>query len=162
MTCRGLKSRSQEATSVTLNYSSRSCSESGTASLRSRRWRHRAGEVYGRMVRLSVFGGEGAAQLDDLEDQFRRLAALAGGQREYLHGVIDFYQTRTGTKMTIAAERLAVIAAVTLPVTALSSIYGMNVIVYGHTVVGQLMLVLAVMLIMSGILLVWTRRKGWW
>jgi mono/diheme cytochrome c family protein len=30
--------------------------------------------------------------------------------------VIEFYQTRTETKMTIAAERLAVIAAVTLPI----------------------------------------------
>ena len=119
-------------------------------------------EVYGRMVRLNVFGAEGAAQLDDLEDRFRRLAAVAGGQREYLHGVIEFYQTRTGTKMAIAAERLAVIAAVTLPITALSSIYGMNVIVHDRTAVGQLLLVLAVMLVMSGILLVWTRRKGWW
>ena len=119
-------------------------------------------EVYGRMVRLNVFGAEGAGELDDLEDRFRRLTALAGGQREYLHGVIEFYQTRTGTKMTIAAERLAVIAAVTLPITALSSIYGMNVIVHDRTAVGQLLLVLAVMLVMSGILLVWTRRKGWW
>ena len=119
-------------------------------------------EVYGRMVRLNVFGAEGAAQLDDLEDRFRRLAAVAAGQREYLHGVIEFYQTRTGTKMAIAAERLAVIAAVTLPITALSSIYGMNVIVHDRTAVGQLLLVLAVMLVMSGILLVWTRRKGWW
>jgi Mg2+ and Co2+ transporter CorA len=109
-----------------------------------------------------VFGGDGAAQIGDLEDQFRRLAAVANTQREYLHGVIEFYQTRTGTKMTIAAERLAVIAAVTLPITALSSIVGMNVIVNERTVVGQLVLVLAVMLVMSGILLVWTRRKGWW
>ena len=54
---------------------------------------------------------------------------MADAQREYLQGVIEFYQTRTNTKMTIAAERLAVIAAVTLPVTALSSIVGMNVIV---------------------------------
>jgi Mg2+ and Co2+ transporter CorA len=119
-------------------------------------------EVYGRMVRLGVFGAEGAAQLDDLEDQFRRFAAMTGGQREYLHGVIEFYQTRTGTKMTIAAERLAVIAAVTLPITALSSIFGMNVIVHDSTAFGQLVLILAVMLIMSGMLLVWTRRKGWW
>ncbi len=29
-------------------------------------------EVYGRMVRMKVFGEEGAAQLGDLEDQFRR------------------------------------------------------------------------------------------
>jgi magnesium transporter len=119
-------------------------------------------EVYGRMARMAVFGSAGAAQLDDLEDQFRRLAAMAHSQREYLHGVIEFYQTRTGTKMTIAAERLAVIAAVTLPITALSSILGMNVIVNDRTTVGPLVATLVVMLIMSGILLVWTHRKGWW
>ena len=119
-------------------------------------------DVYGRMGRLSVFGAAGAAPLVDLEDQFHRLAAMADGQREYLQGVIEFYQTRTGTKMTIAAERLAVIAAVTLPITALSSIVGMNVIVNNATSVGLLTLLLTVMLIMSGILLVWTHRKGWW
>ena len=50
---------------------------------------------------------------------------MADAQREYLQGVIEFYQTRTNTKMTIAAERLAVIAAVTLPVTA-------RVVDHGH------------------------------
>jgi Mg2+ and Co2+ transporter CorA len=119
-------------------------------------------EVYGEMVRLSVFGAPGAAQLHDLEDQFRRLAAVADGQREYLQGVIEFYRTRTGTKMAIAGERLAVIAAVTLPITALSSVLGMNVIVYDHTLVGPLVALLVVMLVMSGVLLEWTRRKGWW
>jgi hypothetical protein len=64
--------------------------------------------------------------------------------------------------MTIAAERLAVIAAVTLPITALSSIFGMNVIVHDRTAVGQLLVILGLMLIMSGMLLAWTKRKGWW
>ena len=63
---------------------------------------------------------------------------MADAQREYLQGVIEFYQTRTNTKMTIAAERLAVIAAVTLPVTAVSSIMGMNVIVNDSTHIGWL------------------------
>ena len=119
-------------------------------------------EVYGRMARLAVFGAAGAGQLDDLEDQFRRVAVMADSQREYLQGVIEFYQTRTNTKMTIAAERLAVIAAVTLPITALSSIVGMNVIVNDTTTVGPLVALLTLMLIMSGILLTWTHRKGWW
>ena len=48
-------------------------------------------------------------------------------------GVTEFYRARTDTKMTIAAERLAVIAAVTLPITATSSIVGMNVIVNDET-----------------------------
>ena len=119
-------------------------------------------EVYGRMCRLSVFGPGGAAQLEDLQDQFQRIAAMADSQREYLQGVIEFYQTRTGTKMTIAAERLAVIAAVTLPITALSSIMGMNVIVNDSTHWATLGLLLGVMSVMSLTLLIWAHRKGWW
>jgi Mg2+ and Co2+ transporter CorA len=64
--------------------------------------------------------------------------------------------------MTIAAERLAVIAAVTLPITALSSVYGMNLIVNDHTDVPHLAVVLLVMVAMSLILLRWTKRQGWW
>ncbi len=119
-------------------------------------------EVYGRMATLGVWPGPEHAMLTDLEDQFRRITAMAEGQREYLQGVIEFYQARTNTKMTIAAERLAVIAAVTLPVTALSSILGMNVIVNQTTHVGQLVALLAIMGVMSTGLLIWARRKGWW
>ena len=35
--------------------------------------------------------------------------------------------------MTLSAERLAVIAAITLPITSLSSVMGMNVIVNDST-----------------------------
>ena len=56
----------------------------------------------------------------------------------------------------------AVLAAVTLPITALASIYGMNVIVNEQTHVPQLLVVLAVMVAMSGALLRWTKRQGWW
>jgi magnesium transporter len=119
-------------------------------------------EVFGRMATLGVWAGPGLARLLDLEDQFRRISAMAQGQHDYLQGVIEFYQARTNTKLTIAAERLAVIAAVTLPVTALSSIFGMNLIVNEGTRVGQLAVVLAVMGVVSATLLLWARRKGWW
>jgi Mg2+ and Co2+ transporter CorA len=119
-------------------------------------------EVYGRMCMLNVWPGERHVLLVDLEDQFRRIGTMAEGQREYLQGVIEFYQTRTNTKMTIAAERLAVIAAVTLPVTALSSVLGMNVIVNQSTHVGALVALLTIMAVMSVSLLLWAKRKGWW
>jgi magnesium transporter len=64
--------------------------------------------------------------------------------------------------MAIAAERLAVIAAVTLPVTAISSVMGMNVIVSAETHAGILAVLLTGMAVMSVALLVWARRKGWW
>jgi Mg2+ and Co2+ transporter CorA len=119
-------------------------------------------EMYGLMVQEAALGPDATAAGTDLEDQFHRVAAMADGQRGYLEGVIEFYQTRTETKMTIAAERLAVIAAVTLPITALSSILGMNVIVYDTTAVGTLVWILALMLVISAVLLEWTRRRGWW
>jgi magnesium transporter len=87
---------------------------------------------------------------------------MGDAQREYLQGVIEFYQTRTNTKMTIAAERLAVIAAVTLPVTAVSSIMGMNVIVNDSTHIGWLVGLLIFMAAMSVAMLIWARRQGWW
>ncbi|MBB4766840.1 magnesium transporter CorA family protein [Amorphoplanes digitatis] len=120
-------------------------------------------EVYGRIAAL----GKGVPENDlplvaDVVDQLARIRALADGEREYLQGVIEFYRARAETKMTIAAERLAVIAVVTLPITALSSIYGMNIIVNDHTRIPQLLAVLTVMAIMSTLLLTWAKRRGWW
>jgi magnesium transporter len=120
-------------------------------------------EVFGRMATLGSFGtGAGQRHVEDMVDQFTRIGTMADSQREYLQGVIEFYQTRTNTKMTIAAERLAVIAAVTLPITALSSVLGMNLIVNDATHWGLLAITLIVMLAMSATLLLWSKRKGWW
>jgi len=119
-------------------------------------------EVYARMAKIAAFGpGPGQLVIEDGVDQFDRLRAMADGQKDYLQGTIEFYQARTNTKMTIAAERLAVIAAVTLPITALSSILGMNLIVNDTTHYGQLAVALTIMLVMSISLLVWAKRKGW-
>ena len=74
---------------------------------------------------------------------------MADGQVRYLEGVIEFYKARTDTKMTIAAERLALIAVLTLPITALSSVYGMNIIVNDRTDFPHLAVVLAAMLVVS-------------
>jgi Mg2+ and Co2+ transporter CorA len=64
--------------------------------------------------------------------------------------------------MTIAAERLAVIAAVTLPITSLSSVLGMNVIVNQSTHWVALTILLLIMLVISLVLLRWAHRQGWW
>jgi magnesium transporter len=121
-------------------------------------------QIYGRMSALGRFIPPDCQPLvADLEDQFARVAGVADGQIRYLEGVIEFYKARTDTKVTIAAERLALIAVITLPITALSSIYGMNVIVNDdHTHLGQLAVVLAIMVIMSVGLLRWAKQQGWW
>ena len=120
-------------------------------------------EVFARMRKIKAFGpGRGQKLIDDAADQFNHLRAMTDGQKDNLQGTIEFYQARTNTKVTIAAERLAVIAAITLPVTAVSSILGMNVIVNESTQPVPLAIAVAAMAVMSVLLLVWTKRQGWW
>jgi magnesium transporter len=119
-------------------------------------------QIYGRMSALGRFvPAEGQPLVADLEDQFARVTGVADGQVRYLEGVIEFYKARTDTKVTIAAERLALIAVLTLPITALSSVYGMNIIVNDRTDFPHLAVVLAAMIAISGILLRWAKRQGW-
>jgi Mg2+ and Co2+ transporter CorA len=59
-------------------------------------------------------------------------------------------------------ERLAVIAAITLPVTAIASVLGMNVIVNRATHYTLLAAVLLVMVTISFLLLRWAKKQGWW
>jgi Mg2+ and Co2+ transporter CorA len=119
-------------------------------------------EVYARMAKIEAFGpGRPEALVEDTVDQFDRLRAMAHGQKDYLQGTFEFYQARTNTKMTIAAERLAVIAAITLPITALSSILGVNFIVNDTTQYEPLAISLLIMLVMSIAMLIWAKRQGW-
>ena len=60
--------------------------------------------------------------------------------------------------MTIAAERLAVIAAI----TSLSSVMGMNDIVNDSTRWIPLIILLLIMLAILLTLMRWAHRQGWW
>lgn len=119
-------------------------------------------EIYARMTALDrIVPADDLPFARDLADQFDRVRSIAEGETQFLFNVIDLYQTRVTTKMTVAMERLAVIAAVTLPITAIASVYGMNVIVNYHSQYAQLIGLLVVMLVISGLLLRWARRQGW-
>ena len=120
-------------------------------------------EIYRRAIKLTNFAPpEGIALMKDLLDQYETVAHISDSQLVFLMGVTEFYRARTDTKMTIAAERLAVIAAITLPITSLSSVVGMNVIVNGSTHWLTLGILLLIMLAMSLILLRWAHKQGWW
>jgi magnesium transporter len=120
-------------------------------------------EAYARMAKLSRLLPAGSGPLvDDLLDQFERVRGLCDGEEAFLLGALDMYRSRTETKMNYAMERLAVLAVVTLPITALASVYGMNIIVNDRTHPVQIAIVLAVMIAMSGTLLRWAKRQGWW
>ena len=87
---------------------------------------------------------------------------MSDSEKEFAQGVIDFYHARTTTRMNIAMERLALIAAILLPVTAIASIFGMDLIVGDRTDVTQLAVVLAFMALVVGGMLAWSKRMRWW
>jgi Mg2+ and Co2+ transporter CorA len=120
-------------------------------------------EVYSRMSALTrMVPTEAPPLIRDLIDRFERVRHMCDDEKEFVQGVIDFYQARATTRMNVAMERLALIAAVLLPVTAIASIYGMNIIVGDHTDIPQLGLVLAVMGTVVAGMLAWSKRLGWW
>ena len=120
-------------------------------------------EIYRRAIKLTTFAPPaGLDLLKDVLDQYETVAHISDAQLRFLMGVTEFYRARTDTKMTIAAERLAVIAAITLPITSLSSVLGMNVIVNDSTKWVPLIILLLIMLAISLTLLRWARQQGWW
>lgn len=120
-------------------------------------------DVYARIASLDRVVPEPSRVLArDLADQFDRVRSVADGESQFLFGVIELYQTKVNTKMTVAMERLAVIAAVTLPITAIASIEGMNMIVAVRENFIELTVVLLIMAVMSFWVLRWARRQGWW
>jgi magnesium transporter len=122
-----------------------------------------SGEVYSRMSALSrMIPAEAPPLITDLINRFDRVRSMCDDEKEFAQGVIDFYQARTTTRMNMAMERLALIAAVLLPVSAIASIYGMNLIVGERTDVTQLAVVLAIMAIVVAGMLVWAKRMRWW
>jgi magnesium transporter len=119
-------------------------------------------EIHRRAIKLTTFAPpEGLELMKDLLDQYETVTHISDSQLRFLIGVTDFYRARTDTKMTIAAERLAVIAVLTLPITSLSSVMGMNVIVNNSTRWIPLIILLLIMLAISLILLRWARKQGW-
>ncbi|HET9648724.1 MAG TPA: CorA family divalent cation transporter [Microlunatus sp.] len=63
---------------------------------------------YDRLARWVQFSPKRVPKiLADIADQFVMVQTMADGQREFLHGVIEFYQTLISTHMTVAAEQSA-------------------------------------------------------
>jgi Mg2+ and Co2+ transporter CorA len=120
-------------------------------------------ELFARMAALTRhLPPESQPFIEDLVDHFERVRSVCDSEKEFLQGVVDFYQSRTTVKMNIAMERLALISAVMLPLSLLAGIYGMNIIVNDQTQTWELGLVLGTMGALAGALLIWARRQGWW
>lgn len=80
----------------------------------------------GDLAALAGLGDESSAYLRDVQDHLRRLAVRADAQRDRLTGVVHLADNAVNTRLTKASERFALIATIFLPLTAVSSFFGMN------------------------------------
>jgi Mg2+ and Co2+ transporter CorA len=101
-----------------------------------------ASATYSRMAKLIRSLPESEKPLvTDIADRFDLIRSIAEDQRDFVHGVIEFFQTRTSTHMTIATEQLAAdsvrqnddmrkitawVAIIAIP-TAVTGFFGQNV-----------------------------------
>jgi magnesium transporter len=87
--------------------------------------------------------------LNDLLDQFERIRDLCRAKRELLQGVLDFTRTRATTNMDRVMSRIALLGAVALPVTVISDLYGMNVLVFQQMQLNVLAIVLGAIVVFT-------------
>ncbi|WP_375479531.1 magnesium transporter CorA family protein [uncultured Jatrophihabitans sp.] len=134
-----------------------------------------AGATYGRMAQLTVLREDDRALVSDLADRFELVCSIAEDQRDFVHGVIEFFQTRTSTHMTIATEKLtatsvrqnndtrkisAWVAIIAVP-TAVTGFFGQNVPYPGFAAHSGFYASSAIIVVVAAALYVVFRLKKW-
>lgn len=141
------------------------------------------GEIYGRMATLPGIAEDGRRLVADLGDQFDRVRAIADGERQYLQGVLEFYQTVLTVRATLVGQaqneevqrlteasfaqnedvkRISGWAAILFAPTLIGTVYGMN---FGHMpelhwALGYPFALLLMALVSGGLYTVF-KRRGW-
>jgi len=134
-------------------------------------------DSYGRLMTRAIASVPTAAQplVEDLADQFSRVKSFSDSQKEFVHGIIEFYQTRLNIQTTTAAEQLAAtsvqqnddmkritawVAIVAVP-TAVTGFFGQNVAYPGFGTEFGFAFSSAVILVIAGLLFLFFKRRGW-
>jgi magnesium transporter len=139
--------------------------------------------TYGRMRTLPGLSPVGRRLVADAGDQLERVRGMADSEREYLQGVIEFYQTVLTIKSTLIGQaqneevkrlteasyaqneelkKISAWAAIFFAPTFVGTVYGMNFdhMPERHWVAGY-PLALALMVIGSVVLYVMFKRRDW-
>jgi magnesium transporter len=140
-------------------------------------------ESYGRMGTLTRISPEGRRLVTDMADQLARVRGVADGEREYLQGVIEFYQTILTIKSALIGQaqneevnrlteasyaqneelkKISAWAGIFFAPTLVGTVYGMNFehMPERHWVAGY-PFALGLMFLGSVLLYVMFRRRGW-
>jgi Mg2+ and Co2+ transporter CorA len=142
-----------------------------------------SGAIYGGMANLTRISPGGQRLVVDIAGQFERIRSVADGEREYLQGVIEFYQTTLTIKAALIGQaqneevkhlteasyaqneeikKISAWAAIFFAPTLIGTVYGMNFehMPELHWILGY-PLALVVMVLASAALYMVFKRRGW-
>lgn len=132
--------------------------------------------TYTRLAKLIRFLPEQELiRVAELAEGFEVVKKTADDQREFLHGVIEFYRTRTDTHLTLAAEKTAAtavqqnddmrkitawVAIIAVP-TAATGFFGQNVPYPGSSDRAGFIACTLIIVLIATSLYVYLRHKDW-
>ncbi|MEU8006159.1 magnesium transporter CorA family protein [Catellatospora sp. NPDC049111] len=143
-----------------------------------------SGAIYGRMTTLLTnMPPEGQRLAADLAEQFDRVRSVADSEREYLQGVIEFYQTIVTVRAALVGQaqneevqrlteasyaqneeikKISGWAAILFAPTLVAAVYGMNFEYMPELHWRGAYPAALVLMVMSSLGLYWTfKRRGW-
>jgi magnesium transporter len=136
---------------------------------------HSAATYGGMAKRIRSISDQEKPLVADLAELFEMVVSMADGQRQFLHGVIEFYQTRTSTHLTVAAEKLATtsvrqnddmrritawVAIIAVP-TAVTGFFGQNVPYPGFAKTAGFIASVVIMVCVAIVLYIIFKTKKW-
>lgn len=125
-------------------------------------------EVFGRLARqeFAVIDQKDRIYFQDVADHLTRLEDAMDGMRDLLGGSIDTYLSVSNHRLSDVIRTLTVITTIFMPLTFITSFFGMNFFLPEHPVrelMGRpvLWVVLILLVVVPAGMLTWMRSRGW-
>ena len=120
-------------------------------------------DVLATLARLEIplFRREMRNYFRDVQDHMVNALDTLDTYREILTGLMEVHATLVSNQLNEVIKVLTVIFTITLPLTVITSAFGMNVLFPGFNAPEGLYLALALMFLPTAALVLWIRRKGW-
>ncbi len=120
-------------------------------------------DVFGTLARLEVpvFKKETRNYLRDVQDHMIRVLEILDTYREIATSLMEVQATLAANQLNEVIKALTVLFTVTIPLTIVTSAFGMNVWFPGFGQAEGLYLALAMMFIPTIAIVIWLRRKKW-
>ena len=113
-------------------------------------------------VQHAVLDPSTGPYLQEIFDRSLRLTEQIDLHREILSGVLEAIMAQTSNRLNQQMKRLTAIAAIAVPITAITGFFGMNIGHFERAPSWSLWAAIAVMTLASGTALAYFRRRGYW